>query len=91
MTGKKVPKQLNWILVSENQSPARPDSSSESGDHVSGNISTPPIKNHTATLFDDKLFIFGGYDGKKNHCDLRVFNTETDQWQRSVKPEGKQP
>ena len=43
---------------------------------------TPQIKNHTATLFKKKLYIFGGYDGKKNHCMLRVFDTERDCWLR---------
>lgn len=43
-------------------------------------MSTPQIKNHTATLFNKKLYIFGGYDGKKNHCNLRMFDTEKDCW-----------
>ena len=41
---------------------------------------TPQIKNHTATLYKKKLYIFGGYDGKKNHCMLRVFDTERNCW-----------
>ena len=52
---------------------------------------TPQIKNHTATLFRKKLYIFGGYDGKKNHCMLRVFDTERDCWLRQVKPGGEAP
>ena len=43
------------------------------GPIVSG---TPQIKNHTATLYKSKLWVFGGYDGKKNHSSLRIFDTE---------------
>jgi Kelch motif len=38
---------------------------------------TPQIKNHTATLYNKKLYVFGGYDGKKNHSNLRIYDTET--------------
>jgi N-acetylneuraminic acid mutarotase len=41
---------------------------------------TPQIKNHTATLYNKKLYVFGGYDGKKNHSSLRVFDTEKNMW-----------
>jgi hypothetical protein len=44
------------------------------------NIQTPQIKNHSSTLYNKKLYIFGGYDGKKNHCILRVFDTEKNCW-----------
>lgn len=54
-------------------------------------MSTPQIKNHTATLFNKKLYIFGGYDGKKNHCNLRMFDTVKDCWQKSIKPDGTPP
>lgn len=54
-------------------------------------MSTPQIKNHTATLFNKKLYIFGGYDGKKNHCNLRMFDTDKDCWQKSIKPGGTPP
>ena len=54
-------------------------------------MQTPQIKNHTATLYENKLYIFGGYDGKKNHSNLRVFDTQKDCWLRSVKPGGSPP
>ena len=41
-----------------------------------GPIVTPQIKNHTATLYHGKLWVFGGYDGKKNHSSLRIFDTK---------------
>jgi hypothetical protein len=41
-----------------------------------GICGTPQIKNHTAVLYNKKLFVFGGYDGKKNHSSLRVFDCE---------------
>ena len=36
-----------------------------------------PTKNHTATLVGRDVYIFGGYDGLKNHSDLYVFNVDT--------------
>ena len=58
---------------------------------ISKNISTPQIKNHTATLYNKKLFVFGGYDGKKNHSNLRVFDTETLLWIKHKRPTGNPP
>jgi Rab9 effector protein with kelch motifs len=43
-------------------------------------LSSPPLKNHTTTLVDTKLYIFGGYDGRKNYSSVQVFDTETLQW-----------
>ena len=37
----------------------------------------PQIKNHTATLYNKQLYVFGGYDGRKNHNMLRVLSVET--------------
>ncbi len=53
--------------------------------------STPQIKNHTATLYKKKLYVFGGYDGKKNHSNLRIFDTETLQWIKTKRPGGNPP
>jgi len=52
---------------------------------------TPQIKNHTATLYKNKLYIFGGYDGKKNHSSLRVFDCELNIWMKPRKSTGQQP
>jgi len=49
---------------------------------------TPQIKNHTATFYNKKLYVFGGYDGKKNHSALRVFDTDKNQWMKSKKTVG---
>jgi N-acetylneuraminic acid mutarotase len=54
-------------------------------------IQTPQIKNHTSTLYENKLYIFGGYDGKKNHCNLRIFDTQENCWLKSLKPGGTPP
>lgn len=54
-------------------------------------MQTPQIKNHTATLYNKMLYVFGGYDGKKNHCSLRIFNTETYQWMKGKRPLGTAP
>ena len=58
------------------------------GPIVSG---TPQIKNHTATLFKGKLWVFGGYDGKKNHSSLRIFDTEQNVWIKPKKTHGNSP
>ena len=34
------------------------------------------------------LYIFGGYDGKKNHSSLRVFDTLKNVWLKSKKTSG---
>ncbi|TMW66068.1 hypothetical protein Poli38472_003833 [Pythium oligandrum] len=41
----------------------------------------PTIKNHTATpISRTELLIFGGYDGRRNHNDLYLFNSEAATW-----------
>ncbi|OQR93437.1 hypothetical protein ACHHYP_02568 [Achlya hypogyna] len=44
---------------------------------------TPTIKNHTATLVGHRIFVFGGYDGRRNHNDLHVFDCEKMEWERN--------
>ena len=40
--------------------------------------SCPPcIKNHTATRVDGRLFVFGGYDGRRNHATVHTFDCDT--------------
>ncbi len=68
--------KLKWIKASE------------SGDNINPQYQTPQIKNHTATLYKKMLYVFGGYDGKKNHSSLRIFNTETYQWMKAKRPTG---
>ncbi|KAH9161689.1 hypothetical protein LEN26_001298 [Aphanomyces euteiches] len=43
--------------------------------------SVPPLKNHTATLVKSRIFVFGGYDGRRNHNDLHVFDCDTLSWE----------
>jgi Kelch motif. len=40
----------------------------------------PLIKNHTAVLYNKLIYVFGGYDGKKNHNTLYTFDIETKEW-----------
>ncbi len=54
-------------------------------------IQTPQIKNHTATLYNKKLYVFGGYDGKKNHSNLRIYDTETLRWIKPKRAGGTPP
>lgn len=39
-----------------------------------GEVQTPAKKNHSTTLYKNCLYVFGGYDGKKNHNQITVFN-----------------
>lgn len=41
---------------------------------------TPSKKNHSTTLHNNRLYVFGGYDGKKNHNTISVFNIEQRTW-----------
>ena len=41
---------------------------------------TPAKKNHSTTLHEGKLYVFGGYDGKKNHNVITVFDIAKQEW-----------
>jgi len=47
----------------------------------------PHIKNHTATLVGSKVYVFGGYDNKKNHNNIHLLDCTTYEWDmlRSVR------
>lgn len=77
--------KLTWSLIPEQSTNAAQGQAGQAPQ------TTPCIKNHTATYYNKKLYIFGGYDGKKNHSALRVFDTEKDQWLKSKKTVGIQP
>jgi hypothetical protein len=79
---------LKWILASDC---GAVDPNQQTPHNHSNVNNTPQIKNHTATLYKKKLYVFGGYDGKKNHCNLRVFDTETLQWIKTKRPGGPAP
>ena len=34
----------------------------------------PKIKNHTATLVGSQIYIFGGYDGRRNHNAVHILD-----------------
>jgi len=53
--------------------------------------STPTIKNHTATFVDSQLYVFGGYDGRRNHCTVHIFDCETSTWTVCNRISGKPP
>ena len=40
----------------------------------------PQIKNHTTIIYNKHMFVFGGYDGKKNHNTLFVYNILSKDW-----------
>ena len=43
-------------------------------------IQTPTIKNHSVTFHNHHLYCFGGYDGRRNHSSLLLFNLHTQSW-----------
>ena len=45
-----------------------------------GRRTPPTIKNHTATRIGGELFVFGGYDGVRNHNAVHILNCETLEW-----------
>jgi len=62
-------------------SPGRRDSTKKS--------TTPTIKNHTATRIGSKLFVFGGYDGVRNHHAVHILDSITLEWREAVVQVGK--
>jgi hypothetical protein len=52
---------------------------------------TPSIKNHTATLVDNSLWVFGGYDGRRNHSAVHVYDCHTQTWRSAGSVGGKAP
>jgi len=43
-------------------------------------VRTPTIKNHSVTYFDDHLYCFGGYDGRRNHMTLLIYSILEQVW-----------
>jgi hypothetical protein len=41
---------------------------------------TPTIKNHSVTHYKEHLYCFGGYDGRRNHQSLLLFNLHNQTW-----------
>ena len=54
--------------------------SSENG--PGGTLGAPTIKNHSVTYFNDFLYCFGGYDGRRNHNLLLLYNIKEHRWIR---------
>lgn len=62
---------------------------SESSEH----LEIPSTKNHTATPVGSEFYVFGGYDGQKNHNELYVFDVPSMEWRQplvgGIKPSGR--
>lgn len=43
-------------------------------------LHTPTIKNHSVTYFDNHLYCFGGYDGRRNHTSLVIYSIREQRW-----------
>jgi N-acetylneuraminic acid mutarotase len=56
-------------------------------------LEIPSTKNHTATLVGNEVYVFGGYDGQKNHNELFVFELLSMEWRQpqvlGTKPSGR--
>lgn len=50
----------------------------------------PQIKNHSSVLHKKMLYLFGGYDGKKNHNSLHIYDISKNEWIKA-KVCGKEP
>lgn len=57
---------------------------------VPQNNECPQIKNHTTILYKNRLYLFGGYDGKKNHNALYIYTLDKLEWSK-VKVAGMEP
>ena len=44
---------------------------------------SPTIKNHTATHIGSELYVFGGYDGLRNHNTVHVLDCDTLNWREA--------
>jgi N-acetylneuraminic acid mutarotase len=45
------------------------------------NVNAPsPRDRHVATVFENALYIFGGFDGVARVSDLHSYNMETNEW-----------
>jgi hypothetical protein len=44
----------------------------------------PTIKNHSVTYFNGKCFVYGGYDGRRNHATLLIYDIHEQRWIRPV-------
>eukprot|EP00397_Hematodinium_sp_SG-2012_P014532 GEMP01014776.1.p1 GENE.GEMP01014776.1~~GEMP01014776.1.p1 ORF type:complete len:557 (+),score=82.00 GEMP01014776.1:1-1671(+) len=82
-----VRQQLTWSVF-------HPEEPGDGRSSIAGaSSSIPATKNHTGTLVGTDLFIFGGYDGQKNHNMLFVFDVNTFEWRQptvqGVRPSGR--
>lgn len=49
-------------------------------DNGSVSNNTPTIKNHSVTYYNNYMYCFGGYDGRRNHSSLLIFDVSTQTW-----------
>jgi len=49
---------------------------------LGGTLGAPTIKNHSVTYFNDHLYCFGGYDGRRNHNLLLLYHIKEHRWIR---------
>ena len=63
--------------------PSAPTRNSNSNNPIRNEeTSAPTIKNHSVTHYNGTLYCFGGYDGRRNHLTLLLYNLERGKWIR---------
>jgi len=83
-----IRQQLTWSVIQPKDNyPAR---DGRRDTIQSPNYCIPATKNHTGSLVGHELYIFGGYDGHKNHNMLFVYDVNTYEWRQPV-VEGSRP
>lgn len=67
-----------------NRAPGGPSVAGHGGSEngLGGSLGAPTIKNHSVTYFNDHLYCFGGYDGRRNHNLLLLYNIREHRWIR---------
>lgn len=56
-----------------------------------GDAAAPTIKNHSVTHYQGTLYCFGGYDGRRNHLTLLLYNIAEERWFRPLDVVGTPP
>ena len=73
--------EIEWALPQDGDSSSKREASvSMEWDFPGTGTHDIQIKNHTATEYQGCLYVFGGYDGYRNHNTLHVFDNKRMCW-----------
>jgi Kelch motif len=81
---------MRWSELSESSPPSSGNGNVEHPYLLLGPASSssaltahpPTIKNHSVTYFNGKFFVYGGYDGRRNHATLLIYDIKEERWFR---------